>query len=61
MIEKSGLAETFTPPKTPAVPAVEGLELSTQQETILEEAVWPSLVDPIDDPANYNGILDSLR
>ena len=56
MVEKSGLPETFSLPKAPAAPAVEGLELATEAEVVLEEAVWPALVDPIDDPANYNGI-----
>jgi hypothetical protein len=55
--DKSGLATTFSVPKPPAVPGLEGVGavLKASEESALEEDAWPALVDPIDDPANYNG------
>ncbi|KAI8910230.1 hypothetical protein EDD86DRAFT_275326 [Gorgonomyces haynaldii] len=56
--EPSGLPETFALPKPPAKPEVDGQDVVFKAEEQLEEAAWPKLVDPIDDPANYNDVWD---
>lgn len=58
---KVDLPETFTTPKAPAVPVLEKLVLESKGEKAVETESWPALVDPIDDPENYNGIFELLK
>ncbi|KAJ3254860.1 putative cell survival pathways protein [Boothiomyces macroporosus] len=51
------LPSTFTPPAAPTKPELE-LAVAQKEEGELKEEEWPALVDPIDDPENYNDEYD---
>lgn len=54
---KVDLPETFALPTPPAPPAFDKTAITAKAEEALAKAsAWPALVDPIDDPENYNGI-----
>lgn len=60
VVESPGLQESFKMPVPPQQPAVEGLDFKEPDAKMLEEAQWPALKDPIDDPENYNGFIMCL-
>jgi hypothetical protein len=50
---KVDLPETFQVPKAPEIPKLEKSVIVESKEKIVAQE-WPALVDPIDDPENYN-------
>jgi hypothetical protein len=55
-LEKIDLPTHFVIPNPPKKPELEVAQ-SVVVETSLQEEEWPRLVDPIDNPELYNGIL----
>ncbi|KAL2918003.1 hypothetical protein HK105_202417 [Polyrhizophydium stewartii] len=54
--EKVDLPTSFSTPKAPAKPEVEGKDVAVAAvaaDEALEEEEWPALYNAIDDPANY--------
>jgi hypothetical protein len=52
---KVDLPESFSLPTAPAAPAFDTKPITTASaDAPVKDDVWPALVDPIDDPENYN-------